>query len=58
LIGFKVGDIAAKQVATLATKLRLCQQARMDRKVAGLMVRADQDGPVPWSPEQEMLAPR
>lgn len=44
----RVGDIAVKQAATLATKLRLCPQARLDRKTAGPMARTDHGGPTPW----------
>lgn len=44
----KVADTATKQCATLASKLRLCPQARLDRKVAGPAARTEQDGPKIW----------
>jgi P27 family predicted phage terminase small subunit len=44
----RVADSAVKQAATLATKLRLCPQARLDRKVAGPMARNDESEERPW----------
>lgn len=46
----RVADAAVKQAATLATKLRLCPQSRLDRKVAGPAARNDESGPRPWEP--------
>jgi P27 family predicted phage terminase small subunit len=46
----RVLDSALKQVATLATKLRLCPQARLDRKPAGRAARHDDGAPRPWQP--------
>lgn len=43
----RVADSAAKQAATLATKLRLCPQSRLDRKVAGPAARGS-NAPRPW----------
>lgn len=45
----RVSDSAAKQAATLATKLRLCPQSRLDRKVAGPAARGGNE-PRPWEP--------
>ena len=47
----RVVDVASKQAAVLATKLRLCPQSRLDRKTAGPMARTDNDGARPWTPE-------
>lgn len=44
----RVADSAVKQVAVLATRLRLCPQSRMDRKVAGPMARDDAGAERPW----------
>ncbi|MEJ7669575.1 MAG: P27 family phage terminase small subunit [Casimicrobiaceae bacterium] len=44
----KVADITTKQCATLASKLRLCPQARLDRKVAGPAARDELGGPAIW----------
>ncbi|HKQ22895.1 MAG TPA: P27 family phage terminase small subunit [Burkholderiales bacterium] len=46
----RVCDSALKSAATLATKLRLCPQARADRKTAGIAARNDHAGPQPWDP--------
>src|SRR3954466_4394574 len=43
----RVADAAVKQAATLATKLRLCPQSRLDRKVAGPAARMDANAPRP-----------
>jgi P27 family predicted phage terminase small subunit len=44
----RVADSAVKQVAALATRLRLCPQSRLDRKVAGPMARNDESSERPW----------
>jgi len=44
----KVADIATKQCATLASKLRLCPQSRLDRKVAGPAARNEHCGLKIW----------
>ena len=44
----KVCDIATKQSAVLASKLRLCPQARLDRKVAGPAARDEMGGARVW----------
>ncbi len=46
----RVADSSTKQAATLATKLRLCPQSRLDRKVAGPAARGG-DAPRPWESE-------
>ena len=45
----RVADVASKQCAVLATKLRLCPQTRMDRKVAGPAARS-RSKRKPWDP--------
>jgi len=44
----KVADTAGKQAATLATKLRLCPQARVDRKTAGSAATKPRPETFPW----------
>jgi P27 family predicted phage terminase small subunit len=44
----RVADVASKQCAVLATKLRLCPQTRMDRKVAGPAARSNRSRRKPW----------
>ena len=44
----RVADIATKQSAVLASKLRLCPQARLDRKVAGPAARNEHGGLKIW----------
>jgi len=44
----RVVDISTKQCATLASKLRLCPQARLDRKVAGPAARNEHGGLKIW----------
>jgi P27 family predicted phage terminase small subunit len=46
----KVAESAIKQCALLSSKLRLCPQTRMDRKVAGPAAREDQSASKPWEP--------
>lgn len=47
-VWLKFTDTLVKLSATLATKLRLCPQARLDRKVAGPMARGDAAKEKPW----------
>lgn len=48
----RVADSAVKQAATLATKLRLCPQSRLDRTVAGPAARGGDASNKPWEAEQ------
>jgi len=50
----RVADSSAKQAATLATKLRLCPQSRLDRKVAGPAARGGEAAPRPWESEEPL----
>ena len=48
----KVADVHTKLVSSLAARLRLCPQSRLDRKVAGPAAREDAGQSKPWESKQ------